>query len=251
MNSIDIPGYKNAVLYSSAKKPESIHTAADIISFAMKKMDYFFGKTFVNDLEVIIDPNASSPLNSYDGKTIILHLESNTFWDQMAYQFCHEYCHHLITSTPQISNRKWFEEIICEVSSRFFLEKLSTSNLEKKLYQEYKIHFKIYRTKIISGLEIPWNLSECLSVIDPYSSNITTKLINDIDSVGRPLLSYGATKFLPIFSSKPSLWKSVPLIYDFNPNTTFNENLDNWLINSGDKSIELIIDLFYNDSFDS
>lgn len=245
MKEIAIPEYENAFLRSSAEFPDSIETSADMISFAMKKMDYFFGKTFEGKLIITIDPNAPGPLNAYDGVNIILHVQSNLSWCQITYQFCHEYCHHLIVSTPEISNRKWFEEIICEISSRFFLKKLSVSNLKKANYQNYKSNFNNYiLDNSNTFIEIEWDLSACLEVIDPISFDLTTELLDDIQTPNRPMLSYGASKLYPVFANHPEIWKSVSLIHNFKPNVTFLENLIQWENESTDKAVGLIRNVF-------
>lgn len=216
-----------------------------MISFAMKKMDYFFGKTFEGKLVITIDPNAPGPLNAYDGVNIILHVPSNLRWNKLLYQFCHEYCHHLIVSTPGTSNRKWFEEIICEISSRVFLKKMAESNLKKNNYQEYKMHFKLFLKENESSFqEIKWDLSACLEAIDPLSFDLTIELLDDIEVSNRPMLSYGASKLYPIFANHPEIWKSVPLIHNFKSNVTFLENLIQWENESNDKVVGLIRNVF-------
>ena len=170
-------------------------------------------------------------------------------WNQLLYQFCHEYCHHLIISDPNYSNRKWFEEIICEVSSRFFLKKLSVSNLKKRNYQIYKVNLKKYLMDNSEDVrEIEWNLSDSLNVVDPYSTEITKRLMEDIDAPGRPLLSFAASQIEPIFERNPSLWRSVPLIRNFRATNSLKDNFVQWGNDSGDQAIRLIFDLFNSNS---
>lgn len=61
---------------------------------------------------------------------ILLSAKDN-YWCQWIYQFSHEYCHHLINGrlNGNITGLKWFEEMICELSSMY------------NLYLVYKSYF--------------------------------------------------------------------------------------------------------------
>lgn len=244
MQEIPIPNYKNALLRSVADNSSYIDSSAEIISFAMQKMDYFFDKSFDGKLVVTIDPNASTPLNNYNGVDIILTVDSNTKWNQLIYQFCHEYCHHLIVSDRQISNRTWFEEIICEVASRFFLEKVAQMNLKRPYFTVYKPHFITYANDRFYSESESFNLKETLPVAEFYVNPLTTRLIENIDVKSRPMINHAANLITPFFKSNSSLWKSVPLIRNFESDITFLENLLQWEKESNDKVVRLIRNVF-------
>lgn len=123
-------------------------------------------------------------------------------WNQFAYQFFHEYCHYM---TRTITSN-WFLEALCELSSLYFLRKLSitwlmmslTDNIHCKMY---KRHFFEYAQNIINRSTEPE-----ASLADWYESNKTNLQKNKID---RSLNGTVAKYFLPYFEANPGIWNIV------------------------------------------
>lgn len=59
------------------------------------------------------------------GRIIFLHVSGN-YWCKWAYQFAHEYLHHIIdgSMTGVIEGTIWFEEALCELSSMYHLYRM-------------------------------------------------------------------------------------------------------------------------------
>lgn len=74
------------------------------------------------------------PMCSNVGNHRIIYLATkDNFWCQLAYQFAHEYCHHLINGPMDGENISsyWFEESICELSSNYFMRRIAQRWIEE------------------------------------------------------------------------------------------------------------------------
>lgn len=154
-------------------------------------------------------------LRGSDGP-VIFHSEENEFtiyldtsedyWCQYAYQFAHEFCHYLIRGTFEggLKGLMWFEETICELSSRFVLLRLSTqwSNLFPGR-EYYQPAVKEYFEDLVTGSPITLTLP-----LSQYEDRHSEAL--RLPVYHRGLYSEMAQALLPVFVSTPSIFLLLP-----------------------------------------
>ncbi|MFT0189219.1 hypothetical protein ACI3E5_06205 [Candidatus Enterococcus avicola] len=147
----------------------------------------------------IVNPTKTGPVYFKESQVIFLAVEPSVWNDtQFVYQASHELCHYFIESDKSLI-MKWFEETICEVSSLFFLNKMSEYHQSIGDLQN-SLRYKSYLTTCISEVE-PFNIN----------SNIT------LERYDRKKERYLATLLLPIFEKHPLLWREIPSLINSNP----------------------------------
>lgn len=153
----------------------------------------------------------------------------DTSWSQIAYQLSHEFCH-LMIGKDVTQNMRWFEETIAEVSSLFFMLKLSSVWSQKGIlgYPEYgKSLFKYVQQKIDS-VDSRISLSDIANssplrkhlVTDPYDRLTNLKI---------------AKHLFPIFEENPSLWEVVPYLGNLSPDADLAKSFQEWKDFSAEK----------------
>lgn len=242
MNEVAIPGYETIKLYSDAPDQEYLDRCAYFISFTMNKMDKYFNETCDPHLEIINSQTLDGPKNLYDSPTIRLKVKNNFWINQMIYQFAHEYCHRLIASPNPSLNTIWFEEIICECSSRFFLNKILKEKHPN--YNDYMNDFKFYYDRLFTEENIPWNLQDSLPLSSFDNSELSFLINESTGHDARPHLQYAANKLYPVFDEYQGIWKVIPYLKNFNNKLSFEDNLKMWRKNTGNFQIYKILDIF-------
>lgn len=158
-----------------------------------------------------------------------------TRWCKMAYQFAHELCHYVIPS--DVSSRLcWLEESICELSSYYFLPKISKYwkrigvNLTST---EGELYYPFFTSYIEDDQKkaVDFDLSSFCS--SAHSSNLL-KLINDCEI--REMNAHIANEFLPVFKAHPDTWHAVPYLCQIKSDLTLKESLTEWLALSPEES---------------
>ncbi len=164
---------------------------------------------------------------SADNNYIFL-LTENHYWCQYAYQFTHEYCHHLIESNfvYNIDKFGWFEEAICELASLHSLIQMSADWKEHPAVPErfdYAPEFEIYANKIISKYE-----DQIVQPVNELIKHNIYELSNN--RYLRYLTGLIAVSLFPLFKEKPALWDCVTYIGKIKVTNelTFSEFIENW-----------------------
>lgn len=169
--------------------------------------------------KVCIYHGGDAPMCSSLGNTHIISIVvQGNYWCQWAFQYAHEFCHHLIDGkmTGNLVGMKWFEECLCHTASLFCLSKLSNQELwyqwgcssyallvhkyfEKRLEevsdmrQDYHRHNKIQHNGICL-----W-----LPVLSQGGVNYPRKHYNAVASI-----------MLPVFLRNNHLWEILQHIDD-------------------------------------
>lgn len=240
---IEIPNYKNAYFSSNADYPNHIVDASKVISLSMKIIDRAWNLSFADKLEIINDRNRDSPINLYHDNIIYLNFSSNLLYSQIAYQIGHEYCHRLINRNED-QPYLWFEEIICQCSSRYTLKKLSQMKL-KGNFKNYELNYLRYYNDLFDSKNVKsFSLKNLLDQNNKYPSELLSEIILECDSNHRPLHQYAASFLTPIFNNDFSLWTLVPEFKYFDIANTLRENLMELYYKTNHKGIIKIIETF-------
>lgn len=147
-------------------------------------------------------------------KKIFLDASVGPYWSQYAFQYAHELCHYLIYSGPKQSRDEWFEEVICECSSRYWLKQLATSNLLCEDSYLFKV-YAILREQKIKKFEIKELQNE--------NSEMLTYLRQNHES--REHFNFLSNQIMPIIDDDPEIWSDMILLRTISDNFTFTENL--------------------------
>lgn len=152
----------------------------------------------------------------------------NKYWAKYAYQFSHEYCHHLIDSdfVNSYDQFGWFEEALCELASIHSLKIMAQIWAEDPPFSNwrtYSTHLDEYAVNILTrdtnNIDCP--LSAWLKEnIEPLSK----------DRYLREKNCLVAANISDIFFNEPTLWNSITYIrkVSISQNTTFMDFMAQW-----------------------
>lgn len=174
---------------------------------------------------IINDPSYSNPwINKSDG-IIFLSVPTisdgnyNREYNKYVYQYAHELCHHIIKDdVPQ--NLRWFEESLCEMSSYFFLYKLTEAweqNPPHENWRDYARYFGEFAFNL-SSMACKFDIHEIKAIYNPLSTNEYQRDINKVI----------ANALLPIFQNNPSLWNSIIFLSKIPNNLPLYDSLCFW-----------------------
>ena len=182
--------------------------------------------TQLPSLQIILDSSRSNPTCFRQLHTIYLSSKP-TSWCKIAYQFAHELCHYSIPNDvmPELG---WLEESICELSSYYFLPKISKYwkrtdiRLETSDGDLYYPYFTSYVEDDKQKAK-PFDLS---FINNPHSDDFKQLTQN---CYIRNKNAYIAIKLLPIFKENPKTWLAIPHLCDIKPNQTLANSLIEWI----------------------
>lgn len=234
-------------LVEKAYRPNMDNTEiiiASIISFYKKA----FALNDVPEFTLINDSTSDDIRTDRNIQTIYISCTFNRL-SQLAYQFCHEFCHHLIPRDV-IQSLRWFEESICELASLFFMRMLAPywkthSLLNDPEYAE-KISSYVDSVTATNNFQ-PFTLSD----LSNPDSLISRKFSEADGEYHRLHNRFIAINLLPIFETHDGLWQAVPYLCDVKDEKTLLTQLHTWKTLSPEIShngIDKIIKLFTPDS---
>lgn len=163
-----------------------------------------------------------------DPENLIFLDTQNRLWAKYAYQFAHEYCHHLIESDFINTNDQfgWFEESLCELASIHSIKNMGQTwktRPPNPNWSNYSISLEQYANELINRksnrIEIP--LASWLNKnIEELSKNRYLREKNCLIAVN----------ISDIFFGDPSLWNTIPYIGNIEITETMNfeEFIDKW-----------------------
>ena len=167
--------------------------------------------------------SAGYPLYSFDKINIFLDVAGATYWAQIVYQLSHELCHYSIETGIQSSNLKWFEEVLCDLVSHFFLIKMRDrwASSSDPLKNRYSQNFFSYHSNAISKTK-----KIELRELSNNNSNISIYLSEQ--AIDRKINTYVAKKLLTIVIKESDILGDIPKIKNVKNNLTINEFLKEW-----------------------
>lgn len=160
---------------------------------------------------VMYDESGPMACRIEDADAHIIKLSSrDRLWAQLAYQFTHEFCHVLTKHwlVPLNHRFSWFMESICEVSSLYFLRRMSETWRIQPPYPNWLFYSaslgsyvddRLAEVSMVSNHELnAWIISKLPQLMaNPYE---------------RELNSVVAANLLPLFESNPRLWAATSKI---------------------------------------
>lgn len=152
-------------------------------------------------------PNSGSPMMvEREGYTDIYIKAEAGAWNQVIYQFAHEYMHYLIQRSYDRNNPNepfaWFEESLCELSSLYILSRMEQLDYKKPYVNDYRHKFKSYADNALANSRFSYVGSLTDLILD--NEVILSRKRDDRDR-NRAV----AEKLLPYFLADRSLWRSV------------------------------------------
>lgn len=195
----------------------------DVIMTAMSatvRTDNTKDKIRVNISKLYSNPECTRPKQKIKLSSSSLLLRA-----KIAYQFTHEFMHWIINS-PLGGKYLWFEEAVCEVSSRYFLQLLPSMRFNNQVLdgQMDKQAFAKYISDMSNAPETSWETdfgfletNEGTAVVD--------KMNVEKESNHRPYIFHLATVLLPLFDENPERWHDVLQIAQFSDVRSLEENM--------------------------
>ncbi|NQQ99127.1 hypothetical protein HO839_00150 [Streptococcus suis] len=191
-------------------------------------------KLYVVDAGIVGAPVAFS-----DNDIIFLSTEGSELYARNVYQVAHELCHFYINSSQKQRTMFWFEEVICEVASHYFLEEYSKQNIWDE--NSRSISYLQYSEDNLLEVEV-FNHKRLVK----YQSDEINHLIQN--PTDRPKNRYLATLLLPVFKEFPSLFAELPKLANLYGIPDFELFLKAWQDAVADKNksaIQKVIEIFY------
>lgn len=182
----------------------------------------------ISPLTIIVDTTREMPTCFRSINSIYLS-SPHTEWNRLAYQFAHELCHYIIASDVP-TNLCWLEESICELSSYYFLPKITKYwkrlGIELQTADEHpEPYFPLFSTYVEKDCKkaVPFNLAKlALSPSqDLYDLENNCKL--------REKNAYIANNFLPIFKKHYRTWRAIPYLCQITPHQSLSNSLAEWI----------------------
>ena len=227
--------YKKFLLDTSNWGDTSYKDVAKVLNSVIDEFENIIDKKFLNP-KVLVIKNTRTSLTKYDGPIFfsnelnnLIYLQAiDKLWSQYAYQFSHEYCHHIIESDfiNKCNRFGWFEETLCELASINIIRQMSKTWRSKPPYSNWKEYSKDL-----------WNYAD--TIIQNVDNKIETPLktwiglkIDELyaDRYNRRYNCLIATNLLDIFNENPKLWNFIGLIKNIpvNDSMTFKQFLSDW-----------------------
>ena len=148
----------------------------------------------------------------YGSNHFILLTAKDYYWDQMVFQFAHEYCHHLINGPlkGEVVGLLWFEECLCHTASLWMLQRLQNPQLWMQLgVPLYVRSVQQYFDSILDGTEIFLQSNQAARDI-----RYVIETLHNSPSYERSLYDVVACRILPVFLQYPQLWRLIGHIGD-------------------------------------
>ena len=150
-------------------------------------------------------------------------------WAKYAYQFSHEFCHHLIESDfiNSCDQFGWFEESLCELASIHSIKNMAQTWTIKPPYSNWKEYAKSLNEY---ANEILFRESNRIEI--PLSSWINDNIEQlSRDRYQREKNCLVATHISDVFFENPNLWNTICYINKINvvEDMFFEEFLDQWI----------------------
>ncbi|MGY0229451.1 hypothetical protein ACW18R_08955 [Levilactobacillus brevis] len=198
------------------------------ISNAFRLTDVPIGK-------ITNDPSRKFPIKVAGENVIILAASSGCYWGQYAFQYAHELCHYLVDSKWPPMRDEWFEEVICECSSRYWLNWLSESTFDPSFSESFK-HYEVQRTFDTNSFNFKDLQNEDSQILTYFREH----------HEDRPHFNFLANQIMPIINDDPEIWSEMILLRTISDNFTFMENLNSLVSQSlkHKKSFKRIVALF-------
>lgn len=199
-----------------------------VVSSLLHVMSGKFPIESVPSTIISFSENMENPICYRECGLIILTANPNK-WNQLTYQLAHEMCHRVIPNEVT-QNLRWLEESICEMSSYYFLPRLSKYWRRKRVNLVNAKTRKPYYSEFEKYVKNDWQKATELNLssfsICPPSDELQT-LINNCEL--REQNAYIAKALLPIFNSYPNTWHAISILGSLSPSLPLEASLTEWI----------------------
>lgn len=220
---------------------QDVATILDSVKILFSK---YFDDVDKNYLQVVnVYPSDEYPMTIYEQNKIYLRVSPfdkngspGCYWCQIIYQFSHEFCHYM-NFGHVVKSMRWFEEVLCELASHFFLLKsvenwaVSPPHDSWRSYSQALLSYELENRKSITTFDFKNDFHQILTLLES-------------DEYQRKLNRFIALCLLPLFIEKPSLWKIVPCLIELHDSNPFHQNLKS-LGNLSGEDVSDIESVFY------
>ena len=152
--------------------------------------------------------NENPMCSNGENERIIYLRTSDNYWCQWAYQFAHEYCHHIINGTMAggVSGLMWFEESVCELASMYHLNSLFRTWIQSPelLHLHYAPSFQDYLNDLLAlavEKDSPFAQTPLRELLQQWADSLKELVYH------RDYYNAIAARLYPIFLDSPHLWK--------------------------------------------
>ena len=132
---------------------------------------------------------------------------SGTLWDQMSYQFGHEFCHLMHNHDDMKNSRNyWFNEAICELATVWVLFEMGETWSHRAPYGNwvgYRQNLTNYAQNLINITQYTGTGAQWL---ETWEDAMRSK---EPDAFNYPRVSELSYKFLDIFQENPEAWNAI------------------------------------------
>ena len=135
---------------------------------------------------------------------------TDTYWNQYAYQFGHEFCH-IMQNHDTISKNNpniWFHESICMMASIWVLREMGETWAYRPPYPNWVSYRRFLTSYADRNMERPGvqYAGTAAAWLDEWEDYLRDKSNNFTDHL---LVTQLSSKFLPIFEENPEAWNAV------------------------------------------
>lgn len=220
-----MPSKSMPLPFVSSFQLQTPNKSSDSLAYTLGSLSFLFCQAIPEvgnkELTIIIDLERETPICFRKQKQIILSCEPQR-WSQAAYQFGHELCHYSIP-TDVHPKLRWLEETICQVSSLYFLYRMTT------FWHETGITYKTDTGELYAGLFAKYAEDVARDVV-PFDFTNPSEIANlEADCYQRNKNHYIANNLLPIFNAHPDLWSTIPILCQVRDTSSLQASLDEWL----------------------
>ena len=134
---------------------------------------------------------------------------TGNFWDQMSYQFGHEFCHIMHNhDAMKNSQNYWFNEAICELANVWVLFEMGETWSDRAPYGNwvrYRQNLTNYARNLINSAESQYEGTGA-EWLERWEDSMRNKTP---DAFTYPRVSQLSYKFLDIFQDNPEAWNAI------------------------------------------
>jgi hypothetical protein len=156
---------------------------------------------------------------------IYIHTQ-DMYWCQYAYQFAHEFCHHLIQFTQQNPDKfGWLEETLCELASLFIMLKMAEAWKTHPPYPNWSSYSPSIADYVNKHSDKRQTTEESFDVW--YQSKLNQLYAQRYDRKNNFEIAY---RLLKVFNEEPRIWNSIFEFKNisFSDTTSVTEFLSTW-----------------------
>ena len=133
-----------------------------ILTFLLSEFERVFGQSVMSNEDCIVynDPSAACPMLIINTTPVRIRLAqpNYSFWCQTIYQLSHEMCHYAFRQRKENKDftLSWFEELVCEAVSLYFLKYSSDHWSDCQLSRLSPTFFQNHKTYLANELAKPF-----------------------------------------------------------------------------------------------